>query len=83
MIPGMKITAIETLVVKTGFRGPRPWHFCAIRTDEGLTGGRVVEYAIETAAGELLAIVPGMDAALLSGQSVSVSLSPRGVALID
>jgi L-alanine-DL-glutamate epimerase-like enolase superfamily enzyme len=34
----MKITAIETFVVNTGFKPPRPWHFCAIRTDEGLTG---------------------------------------------
>jgi L-alanine-DL-glutamate epimerase-like enolase superfamily enzyme len=38
MIPAMKITAIETFVVNTGFKPPRPWHFCAIRTDEGLTG---------------------------------------------
>jgi L-alanine-DL-glutamate epimerase-like enolase superfamily enzyme len=34
----MKITAIETFAVTTGFRPPRPWLFCAIRTDEGLTG---------------------------------------------
>ncbi len=34
----MKITAIETFVVSTGFKPPRPWLFCAIRTDEGLTG---------------------------------------------
>ena len=38
MIPAMKITAIDTFVVNTGFKPPRPWHFCAIRTDEGLTG---------------------------------------------
>ena len=38
MMPGMKITSIETVVVNTGFRPPRPWHFCVIRTDEGLTG---------------------------------------------
>lgn len=34
----MKITEVETLVVDTGFTPPRPWLFCAIRTDEGLTG---------------------------------------------
>jgi galactonate dehydratase len=34
----MKITAIETFAVNTGFKPPRPWLFCAIRTDEGLTG---------------------------------------------
>ena len=34
----MKITAIETFVVDTGFKPVRPWLFCAIRTDEGLTG---------------------------------------------
>jgi len=38
MISPMKITAIETFVVNTGFKPARPWHFCAIRTDEGLTG---------------------------------------------
>ena len=34
----MKITAIETFVVTTGFKPPRPWLFCAVRTDEGVTG---------------------------------------------
>ena len=34
----MKITAIETFVVSNGFTPPRPWCFCAIRTDAGLTG---------------------------------------------
>ena len=34
----MKITGIETFVVSNGFTPPRPWHFCAIRTDAGLTG---------------------------------------------
>lgn len=34
----VKITQIETLAVETGFRPPRPWLFCAIRTDQGLTG---------------------------------------------
>ena len=31
----MKITAVETFIVKGNFA---PWIFCAIRTDEGLTG---------------------------------------------
>ena len=34
----MKITGIETFVVSNGFTPPRAWHFCAIRTDAGLTG---------------------------------------------
>ncbi|MBI1734938.1 MAG: mandelate racemase/muconate lactonizing enzyme family protein [Candidatus Rokubacteria bacterium] len=34
----MKVTAIETFVVDTGFRPVRPWLFCAVRTDAGLTG---------------------------------------------
>jgi galactonate dehydratase len=34
----MKITGIETFVVSNGFTPPRPWHFCAVRTDAGLTG---------------------------------------------
>ncbi|HAC17527.1 MAG TPA: mandelate racemase/muconate lactonizing protein, partial [Dehalococcoidia bacterium] len=32
----MKITAIETFKVRT--IGRMPWLFCAIRTDEGITG---------------------------------------------
>jgi hypothetical protein len=31
----MKITAIETFVVNTGFTPSRPWLFCAVRTDDG------------------------------------------------
>ncbi len=34
----MKITGVETFVVNTGFKPQRPWLFCAIRTDQGLTG---------------------------------------------
>src|SRR5262249_60279373 len=34
----MKITSIETFVVSNGFTPPRPWCFCAVRTDAGLTG---------------------------------------------
>ena len=45
--------------------------------------GRVVEYAIETPAGEVLAIVPATDVAFPAGQGVSLSLSLRGVALVD
>ena len=45
--------------------------------------GRAVEYAIETAAGELLVIVADADAALPAGQRVSLSLSGRGVALVE
>ena len=32
---GLKITEIETFVVDAGWR---PWQFCAVRTDEGITG---------------------------------------------
>ena len=45
--------------------------------------GRVIEYAIETAAGELLAIVPGIGAALSPGQDVRVSLSASRVTLVE
>ena len=45
--------------------------------------GRAVEYAIETAAGELLVIVADADAALPAGQRVSLSLGARGVALVE
>ena len=45
--------------------------------------GRVVEYAIETAAGELLAILPGIEAAFPADTDVSLSLTSRGVALVE
>ena len=45
--------------------------------------GRVVEYAIDTAAGELLAIPPGLEAAFLPGEHVSLLLNPRGVGLVE
>jgi iron(III) transport system ATP-binding protein len=45
--------------------------------------GRVVEYALETPAGELFAIVPGTEAPLSVGQRVSLSLGPRGLALVE
>ena len=45
--------------------------------------GRVVEYAVETPAGELLAIVPATDGVVAPGQDVRVLLSLRGVALVD
>jgi iron(III) transport system ATP-binding protein len=45
--------------------------------------GRVVEYAIETAAGELFAIVPGIGAALSPGQEVRVSISAGRVTLVE
>ena len=34
----MKITGIETFAVDTGFTPSRPWLYCTVRTDEGLTG---------------------------------------------
>jgi len=43
--------------------------------------GRAVEYAIETSAGELLAIASGT--AFVPGASVSLSLRPSGIALVD
>jgi iron(III) transport system ATP-binding protein len=45
--------------------------------------GRAMEYGIDTAVGELLVITSGMEAPLTVGQRVSLSLSPRGVALVE
>jgi len=45
--------------------------------------GRVVEYAIETAAGELFAVVPATEDAVAPGASVRLALGPRGLALVD
>jgi hypothetical protein len=43
MIPSMKITAVETFVVNTGFRPACPWLCGAIRTDEASRLQRVLE----------------------------------------
>ena len=45
--------------------------------------GRVVEYAIETAAGEVLAILPGMEEAFPAGTCVTLSLTSRGLAIVE
>jgi iron(III) transport system ATP-binding protein len=45
--------------------------------------GRAVEYTIETAAGELFVVAPGVEGGLAPGASVSLSLSARGVALVE
>jgi iron(III) transport system ATP-binding protein len=45
--------------------------------------GRAVEYAIETAAGELFVIAPDAGAALAPGTRVGLSLGARGVALVE
>jgi iron(III) transport system ATP-binding protein len=45
--------------------------------------GRAVEYAIETAAGELFVVTPDAGAALEPGSPVSLSLSAGGVTLVE
>jgi iron(III) transport system ATP-binding protein len=45
--------------------------------------GRVVEYAVDTPVGELFAVVADADEVWSPGQRVSVSLGPRGVAIVD
>ena len=45
--------------------------------------GRLVEYAIETAVGELFAAVPGTEPAAAPGQAVRLTLGPRGLALVE
>ena len=45
--------------------------------------GRAVEYSIETAAGELFVVAPDVEGALAPGTPVGLSLSARGVALVE
>ena len=45
--------------------------------------GHAVEYVIETAAGELLAIVPPGERTFTAGETVSLALSGRGLALVE
>ena len=45
--------------------------------------GRALEYAVETAVGELFVILPDADTLLPPGHRVSLSLSARGVALVE
>ena len=66
----MKITAIETFVVNTGFKPPRPWHFCAIRTDEGLTG--YSEFGSEGITRGLVGLVQDLGARLIGKDPTAV-----------
>jgi L-alanine-DL-glutamate epimerase-like enolase superfamily enzyme len=70
MIPPMKITAIETFVVNTGFKPPRPWLFCAIRTDEGLTG--YSEFGSEGLTRGLVGLVQDLGARLIGKDPTAV-----------
>ena len=70
MIPAMKITGIETFVVNTGFKPPRPWHFCAIRTDQGLTG--YSEFGSEGLTRGLVGLVQDLGARLIGKDPTAV-----------
>ena len=72
MIRAMKITAIETFVVNTGFKPLRPWHFCAIRTDEGLTG--YSEFGSEGLTRGLVGLVQDLGARLIGKDPTSLLL---------
>ena len=59
----MKITGIDTFVVDAGWR---PWQFCAVRTDEGITGyGEMSDgrnpYGIVGTVVDFLSILEGQD----------------------
>src|SRR5262247_943804 len=66
----MKITAIETFVVNTGFKPPRPWLFCAIRTDQGLTG--YSEFGSEGITRGLVGLVQDLGARLIGKDPTAV-----------
>jgi len=66
----MKITAIETLAVNTCFTPPRPWLFCAIRTDEGLTG--YSEFGSEGITRGLIGLVQDLGARLIGTDPTAV-----------
>jgi L-alanine-DL-glutamate epimerase-like enolase superfamily enzyme len=66
----MRITAIETFVVNTGFKPPRPWHFCAVRTDEGLTG--YSEFGSEGITRGLVGLVQDFGARLIGKDPTAV-----------
>ena len=66
----MKITAIETFAVNTGFKPPRPWLFCAIRTDEGLTG--YSEFGSDGITRGLVGLVQDLGARLIGKDPTAV-----------
>jgi galactonate dehydratase len=66
----MKITAIETFVVTTGFKPPRPWLFCAVRTDEGLTG--YSEFGSDGITRGLVGLVQDLGARLIGKDPTAV-----------
>ena len=66
----MKITGIETFVVNTGFTPHRPWHFCAIRTDDGITG--YSEFGSEGLTRGLVGLVQDLGARLIGKDPTQV-----------
>ena len=64
----MKITAIENFLVRSF--GPRPWLFCAIRTDEGITG--YSEYGMGSFARGLPALVQDLGESLIGKNPLPV-----------
>jgi L-alanine-DL-glutamate epimerase-like enolase superfamily enzyme len=66
----MKTTAIETFVVTTGFKPPRPWQFCAVRTDDGLTG--YSEFGSDGITRGLVGLVQDLGARLIGKDPTAV-----------
>ncbi|MBM3959393.1 MAG: mandelate racemase/muconate lactonizing enzyme family protein [SAR202 cluster bacterium] len=66
----MKITKIETITVSNGFTPARPWLFCAIRTDEGLTG--YSEFGSDHITHGLIGLVQDLSGLLIGQDPTSV-----------
>ncbi|HYS16762.1 MAG TPA: mandelate racemase/muconate lactonizing enzyme family protein, partial [Candidatus Binatia bacterium] len=66
----MKITGVETFVVSNGFTPPRAWHFCAIRTDAGLTG--YSEFGSDGLSHGLIGLVQDLGQRLIGKDPTSV-----------
>ena len=64
----MKITAIENFLVRSF--NPRPWLFCAIRTDEGITG--YSEYGMGSFARGLPALIQDLGESLIGKDPLPV-----------
>ncbi len=66
----MKITKIEVFPVDSGFNPPRIWLFCAVRTDEGITG--YSEFGNSGVTNGMIGLVKDLAAPLLGKDPTSV-----------
>ena len=77
----MKVTGVDTFVVNTGFTPRRPWLFCAVRTDAGLTG--YGEFGGNGITRGLVGLVADLGEHLSTFQSLNLCASVSNVKIME